>query len=184
MGCVYVWVAGGRGQVVGVQRPPTTCLGRLPDGGPQSIENGVVEAGEPPEPASQSQRAAARQPAGAGCRTAARRVQKMVQSKPASSPLAAALQPAAADSWTAASRVQKMAMSKLVSPPHATALQPTEACCRTAASSEQKNGVVEAGKPPAPVGRGGGGGASFSFPSFSRNFSGQMDRAFKDSNKS
>ncbi len=58
------------------RRRPTPGRGRMPDGGPQSAD----EAGERP--------AAAPHPAGlgAGCRTAARRVQMMELSKPAIQP--------------------------------------------------------------------------------------------------
>ncbi len=61
--------------VVGAGTPArcssATGRSRLPEGGPQSAEDVVVESCRFP-------RAAALQPAGSGCRTAARRVQKMV----------------------------------------------------------------------------------------------------------
>ena len=63
------------------------------------------------KPAS-SPRAAAPHPAGAGCRTAAPRVQMMELSKPASSPRAVAPHPAGAGCRTAARRVQMMELSK------------------------------------------------------------------------
>ncbi len=64
------------------RRRPTPGRSRMPDGGQQSADDEVVEASE--------------HPAGAGCRTAARRVQMMELSKPASSRRAAAPHPAGA----------------------------------------------------------------------------------------
>jgi hypothetical protein len=111
------------------RRRNSTGRSRQPDSGPQSAADGAVGASEPPalhpsnrpEPAagrrpaecrrwcSRSRpRAAALQPAGAGCWTAARRVQKMVVSEPTSPPRAAVLQPAGAGCRTAARRVQQM----------------------------------------------------------------------------
>jgi hypothetical protein len=174
------------------RRSPATGRGRLPDGGPQSAEDGVVGATEPPrapqpcdrpEPIAglrpvecrgccrrsqqASPSAATMQQAGTGCRTAARRVQGMVMSEPASpreqqpcnrQEQAAGRRPVECKRWCSQSQQASQRTA---------ALQPAGAGCRTTARRVQRmvssksggglqgadDGVVEASPPRAPTQR-------------------------------
>jgi hypothetical protein len=109
----------------------------MPDGGPQSADDKAVEVGELPARSFPTSGQRLTHPAGAGCRTAVRRVQMMELSKPASSSLAAAPYPAGAGCRTADHRVQMTELSKLASSPCAAAPHPAAAGCRTAACRVQ-----------------------------------------------
>jgi len=109
------------------RRSPAPGRGRLPDGGPQSAEDGVVGASEPPrapQPCNRQKPIAGLRPV--ECRGCCRRSQR-------ASPRVATMQPAGAGCRSAGSGGVGAG-----EPPGAAALQPAGAGCRTAARSVQK----------------------------------------------